>query len=321
MARPPAAAADSPVRVAAPAKVNLYLHVVGRRPDGYHLLDSLVAFAGIGDTLEVRAAPDISLAIEGPFANRIPKGEDNLVLRAARALAQATGAGGAAIRLVKRLPPAAGIGGGSADAAATLRALIRLWDARLDPRALARLALGLGADVPVCLAGQTAFVGGIGEDLAFAPALPSAAIVLANPGTPVPTAEVFRRRAGAFSEPARFSETPRTAAELAALLATRGNDLEEPARAICPAIGDALTALARQPGALIARMSGSGGTCFALFGQPGAATEAAFAINRAQPTWWVEAGSLESDAARLENGTAPGDGAIHRPPTGGGAVH
>ncbi len=306
MSRPPAAAADSPVRVAAPAKVNLYLHVVGRRPDGYHLLDSLVAFAGIGDTVETRAAPDISLAIEGPFAAGVPAGADNLVLRAARALAHALHTdAGAAIRLVKRLPPASGIGGGSADAAATLRALMRLWDARPDDRALARMALGLGADVPVCLAGRPAFVGGIGEDITFAPALPAASIVLANPGFPVATAEVFRRRAQPFSKPARFSETPETAAELAAWLKERGNDLEAPARTICPAIGDVIAALERQPGALIARMSGSGGTCFALFALPGPATEAAGAIQRARPGWWVKAGALESDATRLENRTAP----------------
>ncbi|MEK7245369.1 MAG: 4-(cytidine 5'-diphospho)-2-C-methyl-D-erythritol kinase, partial [Pseudomonadota bacterium] len=326
-------------------------------------LDSLVAFAGIGDTVEVRRAgltprasnnaplsghavppaggrktDGFSLTIEGPFAANIPEGSDNLVLRAARALARAAQVdAGADIRLVKRLPPASGIGGGSADAAATLRALMRLWDVRPDarapigahqknragirPRALAALALELGADVPVCLAGQAAFVGGIGEELAPAPALPAAWIVLANPGVPVSTPEVFRRRAGPFSAPARFSETPGTAAELARLLKARGNDLETPARAICPAIGDAIAALERCPGALIARMSGSGATCFALFGLPGAATEAAFALARAHPQWWVKAGSLESDATRLENRTAPGDDSISRPPTGAGAVH
>jgi 4-diphosphocytidyl-2-C-methyl-D-erythritol kinase len=313
MSRPSAAAAEESVRVAASAKVNLYLHVVGRRPDGYHRLDSLVAFAGIGDTIEVRRAEKISLFLEGPFAAGVPAGADNLVLRAARALAEAARVdAGADIRLVKRLPPASGIGGGSADAAATVRALLRLWDVRLDARALSALALGLGADVPVCLAGRAAFVGGIGEELAPAPPLPPASIVLANPGMPVPTPEVFRRRAGAFSLPARFSEPPRDAAELALLLKARGNDLEGPARAICPAIGDVIAGLARQKGALIARMSGSGATCFALFAEAGAATEAAFALARAHPDWWVKAGSLESDATRLENRTAPGGaGAVH----------
>ena len=304
---------DAVVRVAAPAKVNLYLHVVGRRDDGYHLLDSLVAFAGIGDTIEVRRKQGFSLRIEGPFASSVPTGDDNLVLRAARALADATDVDlGAAIRLVKRLPPASGIGGGSADAAATLRALMRLWDTRIEERTLSALALRLGADVPVCLAGRAAFVGGIGDELAPPPPLPATSIVLANPGVPVPTPDVFRRRAGPYSQVARFSETPRDATELARLLKARGNDLERPARAICPAIGDVLEALARQPGALIARMTGSGATCFALFGLPGAATEAAFALGRAHPGWWVKAGSLESDATRLENRTAPGlPGAVH----------
>lgn len=315
MTRPPAEAAEESVRVAAPAKVNLYLHVVGRRPDGYHRLDSLVAFAGIGDTVEVRnAVPPVggqiadrfSLTVEGPFAAGVPSGADNLALRAAAALARAAGTDlGADIRLVKRLPPASGIGGGSSDAAAALRALMRLWDVRLDARALSGLALGLGADVPVCLAGRAAFVGGIGEELTPAPPLPPAWIVLANPGQAVPTPEVFRRRAEPFSAPARFSERPKTAAELAILLKTRRNDLEAPARTICPAIGDVLADLSRQPGALIARMSGSGATCFALFAEAGAATEAAFALARARPGWWVKAGSLESDATRLESRAAP----------------
>ena len=307
MSRPPVATAEAPaaekkesVRVAAPAKVNLYLHVVERRSDGYHRLDSLVAFAGIGDTVEVRRAGEISLQLEGPFAQAVPSGADNLAMRAALALARAAEVNaGAEIRLTKRLPPASGIGGGSADAAATVRALLRLWDVRLDARTLAALALGLGADVPVCLAGRAAFVGGIGEELAPAPRLPPASIVLANPGMPVSTPEVFRRRAGPFSQPARFSETPRDAAALAALLKARGNDLEEPARAICPAIGDAIAALERQKGALIARMSGSGATCFALFAEAGSATEAAFALARTHPGWWVKAGSLEADATRL----------------------
>ncbi|MBM3950044.1 MAG: 4-(cytidine 5'-diphospho)-2-C-methyl-D-erythritol kinase [Rhodospirillales bacterium] len=284
-----------PIRVAAPAKINLYLHVVGRRPDGYHLLDSLVAFADIGDTVEARADERLSLAVDGPFADAIPAGDDNLVLRAGYALAELAGEKrGAAIRLTKRLPAASGIGGGSADAAAALRALMCLWNANPAPEALAALALRLGADVPVCLGGRAAFMGGIGEELAPAPPLPKASIVLANPGQAVATPEVFRRRTGPFSRPARFAEAPGDAARLARLLKARGNDLEEPARAICPAIGDVLAALRRQPGCLIARMSGSGATCFALFAEPGAARAAADAVARAHPAWWVQAGALQN---------------------------
>ncbi len=309
MNRPPAAKADGAVvRVTAAAKINLYLHVTGRRGDGYHLLDSLVAFCGIGDGLEARAADDLSLAIEGPFAAGVPAGDDNLVLRAARALQAALGGengalggeNGARLILRKRLPPASGIGGGSADAAATLRALMRLWHARPDEAVLDALALELGADVPVCLQGRAAFMGGIGEELTRAPPLPPASIVLANPGVPVATPEVFRRRAGPFSAPARFAEAPRDAGRLAELLSARRNDLDAPARALCPAIGEVVDALARCPGALLARMSGSGATCFGLFADAGQATEAAFALMRAHPHWWVKAGSLESDANRLE---------------------
>ncbi len=282
-----------PIRVAAPAKINLYLHVIGKRADGYHVLDSLVAFADVGDTLEATRADALSLAVEGPFAGAVPAGDDNLVLRAGRALADLTGeTRGAALRLVKRLPAASGIGGGSADAAAALRALMRLWRANPAPEALAALALGLGADVPVCLGSRAAFMGGIGEELAPSPPLPKTSIVLANPGRAVATPEVFRRRAGPFSAPARFSEAPGDAAQLARLLKARGNDLEAPARALCPAIGEVLAALASRPGALIARMSGSGATCFALFAEQGAAREAAAALARAEPGWWVAAGSL-----------------------------
>lgn len=283
------------IRVAAPAKINLYLHVIGRRDDGYHRLDSLVAFADIGDTIEVRPASGLSLSLDGPFAGAVPEGDDNLVLRAARGLAELVGTdSGAEIRLTKRLPPASGIGGGSADAAAALRALQRLWDAHPDTNGLAALALRLGADVPVCLRAEPAFMGGIGEDLAPAPMLPAASIVLANPGVPVSTPEVFRRRAGPFSQAARFTEAPRDAVRLAALLKERTNDLEAPARAIAPVVGDVLAALERQPGALIARMSGSGATCFALFAEAGAATEAAAVLARVHPRWWIEAGAIEA---------------------------
>jgi 4-diphosphocytidyl-2-C-methyl-D-erythritol kinase len=283
------------IRVAAPAKINLYLHVVGRRPDGYHLLDSLVVFADLGEMIEARPADRLSLAVDGPFADKVPAGEDNLVLRAGRALADLVGEkSGAAIRLAKKLPAASGIGGGSADAAATLRALLRLWDAHADEKALFALALRLGADVPACLFGRPAFMGGIGEELAPAPSLPKAFVVLANPGEAVSTPEVFRRRAGPFSQPARFSEAPGNAADLARRLEECANDLEAPARELCPAIGAVLAALRDRPGALIARMSGSGATCFGLFADEGPARAAAHAVARAHPAWWVEAGALQA---------------------------
>jgi 4-diphosphocytidyl-2-C-methyl-D-erythritol kinase len=278
------------VTVPAFAKINLYLHVLGRRADGYHLLDSLVIFAGIGDTISVEPSDRLSLQIDGPFAAAVPEGPENLVLRAAEALAQGAGVRAqGAIRLTKRLPPASGIGSGSADAAATLRALARLW--RLAPADddLSAVGLTLGADVPVCLFDRAAFVGGIGERIDAAPRLPPFWLVLANPGVAVPTPAVFRSRTGPFSSPGRFIEAPAAPAAFAGLLAMRRNDLGPPAEAIAPAIRETVTALARLPGALLARMSGSGATVVALFAERDQAETGAESLRKARPRWWVAA--------------------------------
>jgi 4-diphosphocytidyl-2-C-methyl-D-erythritol kinase len=288
------------LREPALAKVNLYLHVVGRRADGLHLLDSLIVFVGIGDEIEAEEAADIDLAVAGPFADALagaPPGH-NLILRAARMLRAEGGVrSGASIRLHKALPVAAGLGGGSADAAATLRALSALWRLAPAPGDLARLALKLGADVPVCLGGRAAIVAGIGERLAPAPALPPAQLVLVNPRTPLATACVFGAREGAFSHPAGFAETPADATDLAALLATRANDLETPARRLKPAIDDALSALAGVPGCLIARMSGSGATCFGMFATDAEAAAAAKRLADRRPEWWIAAAPLVNQVA------------------------
>ena len=279
--------------VRAPAKVNLYLHVTGQRDDGYHLLDSLVAFADAADTIEVRPADRLVLAVDGPAAPAVPPGADNLVLKAATALAAAAGVNaGAHIRLTKRLPVAAGIGGGSADAAAVLTALCRLWRVAPAKEDLAALALTLGADVPACLAGRPAFVGGIGEELTEAPPLPPCWLILANPGIALPTPAVFKRREGPFSAQARFDTPPEDATDLARLLAQRRNDLTDAAVALQPAVGTALPALARLPGSLIARMSGSGATCFALFATRDQAQAGAESLRKRHPEWWVEAAEL-----------------------------
>ena len=292
------AAADA-LRVAAPAKLNLYLHVVGRRPDGYHLLDSLVAFAAIGDELTLRPSAELSLAIDGPFGRELNAGDGNLVLKAVRALSAHAGrAPDAAIHLVKRLPVASGIGGGSADAAAALRGLNRLWKLDLPESALARIGVGVGADVPVCLAGVPSFFGGIGDEIAPAPPLPPAHVVLVNPGAPLATAAVFQCRAQAatalYSQPARWTEVVPSVAALAGLLARRSNDLSAAAIGLLPAITDVLTALERQPPCLLARLSGSGATCFGLFAERGEAREAAATIAAAHPSWWVVATMLTS---------------------------
>ena len=291
------------LRAAAPAKLNLYLHVTGKRDDGYHLLDSLAVFASRHDVVEVSAAGELSLSVAGPFAPALHAAMegDNIMLRAARALADAAGiAPRASIRLTKNLPVAAGIGGGSADAAATLGLLARLWNTKLDDGVLQALALSLGADVPVCRFGRAAFMGGVGEKLEAAPALPPVSLVLVNPKLPLATKDVFRARDQAFSQPGRFTAAPADAAALSALLRERKNDLEAPAIRLMPMVGAVLAALARQKGCLLARMSGSGATCFGLFAGAGEAEEAAAAIRRAEPGWWTDASRLVTDTRELK---------------------
>ncbi|HET8726625.1 MAG TPA: 4-(cytidine 5'-diphospho)-2-C-methyl-D-erythritol kinase [Alphaproteobacteria bacterium] len=290
---PPGEREPSPaIAEPAPAKINLYLHVVGRRPDGYHLLDSLVAFADVGDCVSVTPADRLSLSVDGPFAGLVPAGGDNLAFRAAEALGRAVGrAPEIAIQLTKELPVAAGVGGGSADAAAVLRALARLWRLGRKP-VLAEVAERLGADVPACLAGRTAFAGGIGERLDPAPSVAGIPVVLVNPGIAAATPEVFRARIGGFSSPGRFRAADGCPAALARLLSERRNDLAEPACRLFPEIEPTLAALAAAEGCLLARMSGSGATCFGLFPSPEAAAAAAAALGGAEPGWWVRAGRL-----------------------------
>jgi len=275
----------------APAKVNLALHVLGRRADGYHLLDSLVVFAEVGDTLRAGAADGLSLAVAGAFAPALAADGENLVLRAARALAAAGGiAPRARLALRKQLPVASGIGGGSADAAAALRLLSRLWRLDLPAAELSALALTLGADVPVCLAGRPARMTGVGEVLDAAPRLPACGIVLVNPGVAVATPSVFRVRTGDFSPPLDLPQRWPDAAALAATLSACRNDLQAPAISLAPAIADVLAALRATENNLLARMSGSGATCFALFATAADAEAAAVAV--ARPGWWVWGGAV-----------------------------
>jgi len=278
----------------APAKLNLYLHVVGRRDDGYHLLDSLVAFAEVGDEIVAEPATKLSLAIHGPHAPGLKEPvEKNLVWRAAALLAAHVGRSpDAALTLIKHLPVASGIGGGSSDAAATLHALAALWRIDLDETALAALGARLGADVPVCLASRVSWLGGIGERIEPAPPLPAVTALLVNPGIALPTAAVFKARQGAFSATGRFDTAAPDAASLASLLAMRRNDLTAAAIGLVPAIGAVLERLAALDGALIARMSGSGATCFALFATPAAAAAAAAGLRQERPLWWIAAGKL-----------------------------
>jgi 4-diphosphocytidyl-2-C-methyl-D-erythritol kinase len=278
----------------APAKVNLYLHLIGQRLDGYHLLDSLVAFADIGDRITVAPATTLSLEVSGPeAAGLVNLGHENLVLRAARLLGDHTGtARGAALFLEKNLPIAAGIGGGSSDAAAALRVLTVLWHLSISEEALRCLGARLGSDVPACLYGHAAWVGGIGERIAPAPDLANAGVLLANPRKELPTAAVFAARKGPFSAGGRFAPMPDDAKELARALVPLRNDLTGAAIELVPEIGAVLARLERLPGALIARMSGSGATCFALFPDRGAAEEALTVLAAAEPDWWCAAGGL-----------------------------
>jgi 4-diphosphocytidyl-2-C-methyl-D-erythritol kinase len=297
----------------AAAKVNLYLHVVGRRADGYHLLDSLVAFPDIGDRLTAEPSPILSLEISGPEAAGLAAaGDDNLVLRAARLLADSAGtARGACLHLEKNLPLAAGIGGGSSDAAATLRALMGLWGLAVAEQAICELGARLGADLPACLHGHAVWVGGIGERIDPAADLPQAGILLASPRRELPTAAVFAARSGPFGEAGRFAPMPEDVFGLAEALSSRRNDLTGAAIGLVPEIRAVLTRLARLPGALLARMSGSGASCYALFPDRRAAEAARAALAAAEPRWWCAAGELAFPAGReiagrkLRSGSLP----------------
>ena len=283
----------SQVSEAAPAKVNLCLHVTGRRPDGYHMLDSLVVFAGVGDHVTASPGIGLTLRLDGPEAAALAVEPDNLILRAARAM----GVADAALCLWKALPVASGIGGGSADAAATLRALVRMTGRPLPDAAR---VLMLGADVPVCLAGLPVRMQGVGEVLTPLPPLPPLWLVLANPRLPVATPQVFAALGSRDNAP--VPELPASAFSSATAIAqwlarfTR-NDLSAPARLVAPVLSQVEVALAALPGCLLARMSGSGATHFALFDQAETARNAARLLAAAHPGWWVADGPVLSAQA------------------------
>lgn len=275
------------------AKVNLWLNVVGRRDDGYHLLDSLVAFSDLADEIDVAPSQELVVEVVGPLAADLVDDADNLVLKAARLLAGRTGvAPRAALRLVKNVPVAAGLGGGSADAAATLRALLDLWQVAMPVEELFDLAAELGADVPMCLAGRAALVSGVGESLQPPPPLPRCAILLVNPGCRLPTPEVFAARQGPFSPVRRLQGPWRDLADFAGELARRGNDLTAAAISLQPRIADVLAHLRRSEGLRHAAMSGSGATCFGLYDTLELARRAE---SRLPEEWWRHAGMLEPD--------------------------
>lgn len=281
-----------PMTETAHAKINLALHVRARRDDGYHALESIFAFAEDGDELSAEQRDDgaITLSINGPFAAGLHAGGDNLVMRAARALDAHLGGGhGAALRLTKNLPVASGIGGGSADAAAALRLLCRLWGVAPSREALSAIALSLGSDVPACLASRTLFVGGRGEELADIQidGLCDAPLLLVNPGVALSTGPVFAGWDG-------VDRGALMASSIEMLADSGRNDLESPALSLAPAIGDVITSLRRQRGVLLARMSGSGATCFALFGAMQDRDAAAAMIAAEHNGWWTMASRIRS---------------------------
>jgi len=326
--------------LAAPAKLNLYLHITGRRPDGYHLLDSLAAFAGLADivTLEelgeesghesAEESAAFGLTVSGPFAAGLPAGEGNLALKAARALGESVkpGQGGPVpidpvlidpvrtgpvrISLEKNIPVAAGLGGGSADAAAVLAGLGTLWGVDDPPLAgvaagiaaeiAAEIAAGLGADVPACLAARPTFMAGIGVVLGPPVDLPEVGMILVNPGIPLETAAVFRaydemdrgRGDGVRRPRPDLDPAPVGATALALALEGTANDLTHAALGLAPAIGDVLAEIAALKSCRLARMTGSGPTCFGLFDDAAAAQDAVESIRAKVPEWWGWAGGF-----------------------------
>lgn len=287
------------ITLAAPAKLNLYLHITGKRDDGYHLLDSLSApVNGIADRVSISEAAALTLTLQGAFAPLISADapEKNLVWRAATALASHLGRPPhVSITLEKNIPPGAGLGGGSSDAAATVKALLRLWDAQVDDTDIHRLLTPLGADIPACYADAPMIMRGVGDKLSPAPSLPPLPIVVIYPGVPSSTPLTYKNFSGPFrpavSLPSSFANT----AEAIAFIAAQSNDLASSAMLSVPAIKDVLDALNAQDDIKLSRMTGSGSACFGIFGSDETAQKAAEQISRSAPlSWWVRRGGLFS---------------------------
>jgi 4-diphosphocytidyl-2-C-methyl-D-erythritol kinase len=276
------------IKASAPAKVNLTLHVTGQRDDGYHLLDSLVVFAGVADQLGATTAPDMRISVSGPFSPGVPTDHTNLMMRAAEALRTARGVSlGAALTLEKHLPHAAGIGSGSSDAAATLALLAELWGVAPLP-ATAPEVVALGADVPVCVgAPRPVRMSGIGDVLSPVAALPTCALVLVRPPVDVPTGPVFQGLASKQGTPMAQLPEGLDFEGFSRWLAAQRNDLQAPAEAIAPEITEAIAKLKSLPAVSVAGMSGSGATCFALVKDMATARHVARIVQVAQMGWWV----------------------------------
>ncbi len=295
----------APLALLAPAKLNLFLHITGRRPDGYHALESLVAFAAIADRVDIHPADSFSFSVCGAFADGFSESEktgtDNLAVQAALLFREISGIDPAvAVTLTKNLPLAAGLGGGSADAAAVVRGLCRFYGvdpALFTPDRLMRL----GADVPVCYGGRAVFMGGAGEALQPVSPLPALWAVVVNPLEICGTADIFKARRGDFSAPETAPLKWTDGESFVMMLKDKRNDLTTAALSILPEIGIILKALEAQPDILLARMTGSGATCFGLCANEAAARRTAAAIQAAHPAWWVAQGKLMSSDPRIKD--------------------
>lgn len=288
--------AQASLRLIAPAKVNLFLEITGRRDNGYHELDSLFVFTNNGDELLIEEADSLSLGYEGPGAGNLPTPENNIVWQAATLLqSYAKAPLGAHMTLIKKLPIAAGIGGGSSNAAAALLGLNKLWALGLSKAELQKVGLALGADVPACLEGRPVIARGIGEQLAPV-TIPTCGILLVNPGEDLATPDVFeayRQSTASFDMKVPFPHHVDGYGDLLALLSQRYNALQLPAEKVLPVIGNVLACLQELDGAGLVRMSGSGATCFALFPDLAAAKEAEKTVHEQHPDWWHLASLVE----------------------------
>lgn len=276
--------------VVAPAKLNLFLHITGKRADGYHLLESLVAFTNYGDVLDIEPSDNLILSITGEFADSLSADENNLVMRAAKLLRERENVNaGAHITLHKNLPIGSGFGGGSSDAAATLNALAQFWDISFD----ASIAMELGSDVLVCIASRPAYMRGVGEQLMPVRLKAPLHVVLLHPRTPLLTADVYRHFSGDFTAPMNLPAIIENNAQLLALLHSTHNALDSAAIAAMPSIAAMLAALDNTEHCLLSRMSGSGAGCFAFYETAGHAAKAAEYLKRTHIEWWCVATHLE----------------------------
>lgn len=277
----------------APAKINLFLHITGKRDDGYHLLQSVMVFVDVGDRIDFAPHDTLFLDVEGPFAGEMPQAHDNLIYKAAQLLAKEYGTHvRGRVNLNKLLPVASGIAGGSSDTAAALKGFARLWGLPDEHDRMMKLAQKLGADVPACFIGKPVWAEGTGEKIMRLPEMPAMHFVLVNPLIQTPTPEVFARFRNRYSPPIQFSGRRKTMQEWIADLKNYRNDLTDAAMEVTPQIREVLDALNATPNCRLARLSGSGATCFGVYDTAEAAIAAVNKLKLAQPRWWVAPANL-----------------------------